>query len=66
MIQQCKAQDAVWRAEAAYSCAYDALVRVEALQREVAEMHRLMAEMHAALVAAPDARPAASAARRLG
>lgn len=66
MITQCKAADAVWRAEAAWNAAYDAACRAERLEQQVADLHRLVEEMHAALVQAPDAKPAAVTVSRRG
>lgn len=48
-MMQCKAQDAVWRAEAAYTCAYDAAIRAEQLQRQVEETQIKIDAMHAAI-----------------
>lgn len=49
----CKVGDAIWRAEAAYNCAYEALTRIEQMQRQMAEMHALMLAIKTEV--APDA-----------
>lgn len=58
----CKATDAIWRAEAAYNCAYDAATKVEQLQRQMEAMHVLLIAIKAEV--APDAKVEASPLRR--